>query len=94
MRKRDVQRAIRTGQKAAEDAEAFRKATRRRSRPNVTRNAKIDLQLIALRQAMTPIRSLLGRLQYEELDPELERELRAVSASVQYQAHALRRMRR
>lgn len=53
----------------------------------------IEAQLDLLHEAMRPLRSALGEVIFVRINPELEKQLRAVSARLQRERHSLRRMR-
>lgn len=78
----------------AEEALALRKRLRRSTPATSGRNARIDPMLAKISISMAPIRSEMGRIGHGFGETERESEIRAVSKRLQYEALALRRMRR
>lgn len=78
--------------KVAREARAWREKARLRTKKSVSRNPAIQEHLSAIAEAMVPIRRAVGFDLYGLLG-ELRSEVRSVSKRLQYEAHALRRMR-
>jgi len=89
-----AQRDIDRGEETAAEAYALRKQLRRKASPGEARNMRIDAQLAEIAVVMRPIRSHRGRVKFGGYPPEQETALATVSKSLQYEAHALRRMKR
>lgn len=74
-------------------AQKLRRRLRRRSkRGDPTRNRRIHEQLALLGDAMKPIRSATGKLQWVFVDEAAAEELYTVSRRLQYERRQLRRM--
>lgn len=88
--KRDLELAAET----ADEALALRRRLRRSTPATPQRNARIDPMLTKIARAMRPIRSEMGRIGHGFGEVEYEARVRSVSRRLQYEALALRRMKR
>lgn len=89
----DPRPALAAAHNAAADAEKARRRLRRRTVPGgYEREREIEWHLRALAEAMKPIRSLMGHLAFDNVQRPVE--VRQASRRLQYERHALRRMRR
>lgn len=91
----DLQRVIERAEQAAEAARLEREDLRWNSEPGSTeRERTIRKRLEALRKAMIPVRSAIGKLIWDADCADREGDLRRVSKAIQYQAKQFKKMRR
>lgn len=90
-----TQDALNYAQAVTDSAQRKRERLRRSTKPgNDAREDELAAVINLLRDAMSPIRSAIGRLPYRPLPERDERRLREASAKLKYERKQIRKMQR
>ena len=90
-----IHRAIEKGRETVAHAHETRKRLRRSTTPGQRgRERDLNEAIVAINDAMEPIRSIIGKATWTPLPENLEAQVRETSAYLQYERRQLKKMRR